>query len=144
MVNPQQFKTVSLNNVSVWIGTAEGKKRIGMIQNVNVTLNVNQVMHSEAGSGGLQVGRSLLGKSVTGSFQRIMVDKEVLEALWPAFDKDPVLFDLSGVGTTEDVADRNFTVSDCMIEGNVPVIDLSLDAATNQTINFTALNFVWA
>jgi hypothetical protein len=142
MAKATNTKAITLNDVSVWIDTANGdKERIGMIQTVSVNLVVNKTTLYEAGKKGSPVDRVFLKKEVSGSFERILVDKAFLVKLWPSFASDPVVFDLRGVAVDEKGVDRNFTVLGCTIDG-FP-IEHSLENETKQTINFTGLGFRW-
>lgn len=137
MATTTTTKAITLNDVSIWVD----KSRIGMIQAVSVNLAVNKNTMYEAGRKGIPVDRVFTKKEVSGSFERVLVDKEFLLTLWPSFEDDPVEFDLRGVAIDDSGSDRNFTVSGCTIDG-FP-LELSLEAETKQTINFTGLGFKW-
>lgn len=142
MADKTSTKAITLNDVSVWIDTANGdKERIGMIQTVSVNLVVNKNTLYEAGKKGTPVDRVFLKKEVTGSFERILVDKEFLVKLWPEFEEDPVAFDLRGVSVDDKGTDRDFTVLGCTIDGYP--LEHSLENETKQTINYTGLGFRW-
>lgn len=137
MAQKTKTKAITLNDVSIWVNS----QRIGMIQAVSVNLVVNKNTLYEAGRKGVPVDRVFLKKEVTGSFERILVDKELLATLWPTFESDPIEFDLRGIADGDNGGDRDFTVNGCTIDG-FP-IEHSLDNETKQTINFTGLGFKW-
>lgn len=137
MAKATTTNAITLNDVSIWIG----KKRISMVQSVSVNLVANKNTLYEAGRKGVPVDRVFFKKEVTGSFERILVDKETLEELWPDFESDPVEFDLRGIAIGTKGEDRNFTVSGCTIDG-FP-FELSLEEESKQDIAFTGLGFQW-
>lgn len=141
MVERSTKKALSLNDVSIWISTESGKTRIGMIQTVKVNVAIDQQILHEAGSNGNPADRIFLKKTVNGSFDRTLVDVTVLKSLWNSFDDKPVEFDLSGIAISDNGSDRDFLVKGCAISA-FP-LDLSLDAATTQALEFQALSFEW-
>lgn len=112
-----------------------------MIQTVSVNLVVNKNTLYEAGRKGIPVDRVFLKKEVTGSFERILVSKEILKKLWESFEADPTPFDLRGVAVDDKGADLDFTVTGCTIDGYP--LEHSLENESKQTINFTGLGFAW-
>jgi hypothetical protein len=135
-------KAISLNDVRVSIEPEGGAvETIGMIQSVDVELTVEKSTIYEAGKKGVPVDVVFLKKAVTGSFERILVDVDILRALWPSFEEDPVFFDLKGTAVDEFGEDRNFTVTGCTIDG-IP-LGHKLEEETKQTIAYTGLGFYW-
>ena len=142
MATKTSTSAITLNDVSVWIDTENGdKERLSMIQSINANIAIAKTTLYEAGRKGIPVDRVFTKKEVTGSFERILVDKTVLVKLWPDFESDPVPFDLKGIATDDTGSDRDFTITGCTIDG-FP-LELGLEAETKSTINFTGLGFRW-
>lgn len=133
---------ISLNDVQIRVETANGDvETIGMVQSVEVTLTVNKNTLYEAGRKGVPVDRIFLKKEVSGSFERVLVDKTLLQKLWPTFESDPVVFDLKGIAVDDKGTDREFTVTGCTLNGYP--LSLDLENETKQSISFTGLGFYW-
>lgn len=130
---------ITLNDVKVMI---DGKTA-GMIQTVEVNVTINKSTLYQAGDSGKPKDVAFFKKEITGTFERILLSKDLLVQLWPDMDGGyPIKFDLSGqaLDTTKG-KDINFTVSDCTIDG-FP-ISMDLEAESKQSIAFTGLGFKW-
>lgn len=138
MAGKVQKGTVTLNDVQVIING----NVIGFIQDVKISIKRDMETLYQAGGEGEPVAFVQTKKEYTGSFDRTLVDVDIISQLmpnsgfWPEFELKGIV--KSGLDVGES---KNFVAHNCLCEGWD--VDYSLDNAASQSTSFRFKRHTW-